>query len=110
MQNVGDYHDFYLKTDVYLLTDVFENFRSICLKQYGLDLANHYTSPGLSWDVILKKTGVQLELLTDVDMHLFIEKRDPGQDLDGEQAVCKSQQSVCERFRPHQTEQLHPIS
>ena len=57
MQNVGDYRDFYLKTDVCLLVDVFENFRSICLKQYRLDLAYHYTSPGLSWDVILKKTG-----------------------------------------------------
>ena len=69
-KNLGDYHDLYLKTDVCLLADVFENFRSICTKQYGLDPARYYTSPGLSWDALLKKTGVQLEKLTDVDMHL----------------------------------------
>ncbi|KAL9987983.1 hypothetical protein ACROYT_G002373 [Oculina patagonica] len=54
--------------------DVFENFRKICLEKYGLDPANYYTSPGLSWDALLKKTGVQLELLTDYDMHLFVER------------------------------------
>lgn len=73
-QNLGDYHDLYLRTDVLLLADVFENFRTTCLNQYELDPAHYYTSPGLSWDALLKKTGVQLELLTDYDMHLFIEK------------------------------------
>ena len=57
-----------------LLAEVFESFRCTCLKQYVLDLANYYTSPGLSWDALLKNTGVELELLTDIDMHLFIEK------------------------------------
>ena len=57
-----------------LLADVFETFRKTCLKQYGLDPAHYYTSPGLSWDALLKKTGVELELLTDYDQHLFIEK------------------------------------
>jgi hypothetical protein len=73
-QNLGDYHDLYLRTDVLLLADVFENFRKTCLKQYELDPAHYYTSPGLSWDALLKKTEVQLELLTDYDMFLFIEK------------------------------------
>ena len=73
-QTMGDYHDLYLKTDVLLLADVFEKFRKTCLKQYCLDPAHYYTSPGLSWDALLKKTGVELELLTDYDMHLFIEK------------------------------------
>ena len=49
-------------------------FRKTCLRQYGLDPAHYYTSPGLSWDALLKKTGVELELLTDYDQHLFIEK------------------------------------
>ncbi|XP_078348426.1 uncharacterized protein LOC144633424 [Oculina patagonica] len=71
---LGDYHDLYVQTDVALLADVFENFRKICLEQYGLDPANYFTSPGLSWDALLKKTGVELELLTEVDMHLFIER------------------------------------
>ena len=51
-----------------------ENFRSICLGKYGLDPAHYFTSPGSSWDALLKKTGVKRELLTDIDMHLFIER------------------------------------
>ena len=73
-KTLGDYHDLYLKTDVNLLTDVFENFRNICLQQYKLDPANYYTSPGLSWDALLKKTNANLELLTDYDMHLLVER------------------------------------
>ncbi|KAL9982399.1 hypothetical protein ACROYT_G004435 [Oculina patagonica] len=73
-QTLGDYHDLYVKTDVSLLADVFENFRKICLEKYGLDPANYYTTPGLSWDALLKKTGVELELLTDYEMHLFVER------------------------------------
>ena len=73
-KTLGDYHELYLKTDVNLLADVFEQFRNICLQQYKLDPANYYTSPGLWWDAFLKKTNVNLELLTDYDMHLMIEK------------------------------------
>ena len=51
-----------------------EIFRKTCLGQYGLDPGHYYISPGLSWDALLKKTGVELELLTDYDQHLFIEK------------------------------------
>ena len=72
--NLGDYTDLYCRTDVLLLADVFESFRKTCQKRYGLDPAHYYTSPGLSWDALLKKTGVSLELLTDYDQHLFIEK------------------------------------
>ena len=72
--SLGDYHDLYNRTDVLLLADVFETFRKTCLGQYGLDPANYYSSPGLSWDALLKTTGVELELLTDYDQHLFIEK------------------------------------
>ena len=61
-KTLGDYHDLYVKTDVALLADVFENFRKLCLEQYGLDPAHYFTSPGLSWDALLKKTGVELEL------------------------------------------------
>ncbi|MEW8615643.1 MAG: DNA polymerase, partial [Candidatus Thiodiazotropha sp.] len=73
-KTLGDYSDLYCRTDVLLLADVFETFRKTCLRQYGLDPAHYYTSPGLSWDALLKKTGVELELLTDYDQHLFIEK------------------------------------
>ena len=73
-KTLGDYHDLYVKTDVALLADVFENFRNICQEQYGLDPAHYYTSQGLSWDALLKKTGVELELFTDLEMHLFVER------------------------------------
>ena len=73
-KNMGDYHDLYLRTDVLLLADVYEKYRETCLKQYKLDPAHYYTSPGLSWDALLKKTKINLELLTDCDMHLMIEK------------------------------------
>ena len=73
-RNIGDYHDLYLKTDVLLLADVFENFRQTALSTYGLYPAHHYTLPGYSWDCLLKCTNVSLELLTEPDMYLFVEK------------------------------------
>jgi len=63
-----------VKTDAVLLGDVSENFRKVCMGRYGLDPAHYYKAPGLSWDALLKKTGVELQLLTELDMNLFIEK------------------------------------
>ena len=74
IKNLGEYHDLYLKSDVLLLADVFEEFRNICLENYSLDPAWYYTSPGLSWDALLKHSKVNLELLTDPDMLLMFEK------------------------------------
>jgi hypothetical protein len=70
----GDYHDLYLRTDVHLLADVFETFRDTSMSHYGLDPGHYFSAPGMSWDALLKKTEIELELLTDIDMHLFIEK------------------------------------
>ena len=67
-------HDLYCLTHVLLLADAFENFREMCHKNYGLDPAHYYTAPGLSWDAVLKFTGVKLELLIDPDMLLMFEK------------------------------------
>ena len=74
MKTLQDYHNLYNETDVFLLADVFENFRNICLKNYELDPAHYFTAPGLAWDACLKMTGVNLELLSDIDMLLMIEK------------------------------------
>ena len=74
MKNLGEYHDLYLKSDVLLLADVFEEFRNVCMENYSLDPAWYYTSPGLSWDALLKHSGVKLELLTDPDILLLFEK------------------------------------
>ena len=74
LKNMGEYHDLYLRTDILLLTDVFESFRKTCLAYYRLDPLHYSTAPGLAWDAMLKMTGINLELLTDIDMQLFIEK------------------------------------
>ena len=74
LKDMGEYHDLYLKSDVLLLADVFEKFRSVCLENYQLDPAWYYTSPGLAWDAALKKTEVKLELLTGPDMLLMFEE------------------------------------
>ena len=74
IKNMGEYHDLYLKSDILLLADVFKNFRKTCLQYYKLDPCHYFTSPGLSWDAMLKMTDIKLELMTDVDMFQFIEK------------------------------------
>ncbi|XP_057299355.1 uncharacterized protein LOC130629979 [Hydractinia symbiolongicarpus] len=73
VENMGVYHDIYLKTDVLLLSDVFETFRETCLRNYDLDPAHFYTAPGLAWRACLKKTKVSLDLLSDMEMVMFIE-------------------------------------
>ena len=78
IRNVGEYHDLYLPTDVILLANMFEAFRDACLEHYGLDTAHFYTSPGLAWKACLKKTGIKLKLLTDVDMLMMFEHRIRG--------------------------------
>ncbi|XP_067211792.1 uncharacterized protein [Linepithema humile] len=74
IEDLGQYSDLYLKTDVLLLADIFENFRNMCIKSYGLDPAHYYTLPGYTWDAMLKYTRVKFELLTDIDMVLFVER------------------------------------
>ena len=72
---MDDYHDLYLKTDVLLLADVFEKFIDTCLEYYGLDPCHYFSTPGLSWDSMLKMTRIELELISDIEMYLFIEER-----------------------------------
>ena len=74
IKNLGEYHDLYLKTDVLSLCDVFEKFVNTCLNYYVLDPCHYFSSPGSSWDAMLKMTKIELELINDIDMHLFIEK------------------------------------
>ena len=74
MKTFKEYLELYNVTDVLLLADVFENFRDVCLKNYGLDPVYYYTAPGLAWDAMLKMTKINLELLSDVDKLLMVEK------------------------------------
>ena len=74
MKNMGDYHDHYLKKDALFLADVFKKFIKTCLNYYELDPYHYFSSPGLSWDAMLKMTDVKLEKISDIDKYLFIEK------------------------------------
>ena len=78
LENLGDYHDLYVQKDTLLLADVFENFRDMGIKEYELDPAHFLSLPGLAWQACLKKTNVELELLTDCDMLLMVEERIRG--------------------------------
>ena len=67
---MGDYHDLCLKTGFLLLTDVFEKLIGTCLEYYRLNPCHYFSSYGLSWDAMLKITGMELELISDIDMHM----------------------------------------
>ena len=79
IKNLEEYHDLYVQSDTLLLAGVFKNFRNMCIKVYGLDPVYFLSAPGLAWQACFKKTGVKLELITDVDMLLMIEKRIRGE-------------------------------
>ena len=74
MKTIKDYHDFYLKCDVLLLADVFENFRNNSIKNYGLCPSHYLSAPALSWDAMLNVTKVKLELISDPDVYILFEK------------------------------------
>ena len=64
----------FVQSDTLLSTDVFENFRNMCINIYELDPAKCFSAPGLAWQAALKETKVKLDLLTDIDMLLMVEK------------------------------------
>ena len=78
MKTMGDYHDLHLKCDVSFLADEFEKFRNNSLKNYGPCPSHYLSSPGFSWDAMLKMTKIKLELIPDPDMYIFFEKGTRG--------------------------------
>ena len=74
IRHLGEYNDFYLKSNSLLLADVLKNFRKMRLKIYHLDLLKKFSAPGLAWQADLKNTEIKLEILTDIDMLLMVEK------------------------------------
>ena len=71
IKNLGEYLDLYLKTDVLLLVDVFEKFVKTCLNYYKLDPCHYFSSPGLSWDTMLKMTKIKLEIISNINFIYF---------------------------------------
>ena len=78
LKDHDDYHDLYIQCDILLLVDAFENFRNKCIEIYELDPDNFLCTPGLAWQVCLKKTGIRLDSLTNHDMLLIFEKGTRG--------------------------------
>ena len=78
IRNLREYHDLYLKMDVLLLTDVFENFREAVFRQHKLDCLHFVTLPLLAWQMALKHTEAELELITDPEAYLMIENNIRG--------------------------------
>ena len=74
IKNQGEYHDLYFQSDTLLISDTYKNFRNMCLNIYELDPVYFVSAPVLAWQACLKRTGVKLELLTDYNMILMIEK------------------------------------
>lgn len=73
-RTMRDYHNLYVSCDTFILADVFENFRSMSERIYDLDPVNFSTAPGLSWMAALKHSKVELDILTDIEMALFIDR------------------------------------
>ena len=91
---MGQHQDLFLKTDVLFLCGVFEKFISVCLKDYGLDPCHYFSSPGLSWDPISKLTGIQLEKIHNIDVHLFLGKGMRGSVSYISKICCKSDENT----------------
>ena len=104
MTDLGDYRNFYLLTDVLLLADVFENFRDVCLQHYGLYPAHNYTSPSLSWQAALKMTDVELDLVTNINQHLFIEEGIRGRGGNDQSPIRSRQRPWHGKLRLQQTQ------
>lgn len=109
LRDMGEYHDLYLRSDIILLADVFQNFKKTCLNYYGLGPCHYFTSPGLAWDAMLKITGVKLELISDVDMQLFIEKDTRGGISYLLIDTPRLKISICETVTPKQRHLISPI-
>ena len=90
VKNLGEFHDIYLISDTVLLADCFESFRDICLKSYGLDCVHYVSLPGYAWASALRMSKCKLQLLTDIDMYLFIENS-----IRGGLSVISKRKSTC---------------
>ncbi|XP_073982716.1 uncharacterized protein [Rhodnius prolixus] len=99
---LGEYSDIYLKTDVLLLADVFQNFRNVTMETHKIDPAHYFTAPGMAWDAMLRLTGVKLELLLDYDMILMVERGIRGGICQASLRHCKANNRYMHNYDPSQ--------
>ena len=100
IQTFKEYMELYVKTDVLLLACVFENFREVAMRHYKMDAAQFYGVPGFSWSAMLKYTGVTLDLITDIDMHIFLERSMRGGISTITKKYAKANNPLLERYDP----------
>ena len=93
MNTMGDYHDLYLKADVLLLAGVFEKFINTCLEYYRLDPCYYFSSPGLSWDEMLKMTAIELEFIENL-----LKKEQQEVFLTSLEDIVKPVKNICNRM------------
>ena len=96
IKNLGEYHHLYVQSDATQLVDIFEKFKTLCLKEYELDPAYFCTTPGLAFEACLKNTKAKLELITDIDMELMIEKGIRGGISQPMQRYASAKISICQ--------------
>ena len=101
--DLGDYQDIYVKIDVCLLAAVFENFRKMAISEFKLDPCHFFSAPGLSWNAMLKKSRVVLDLITDVDMLLMLEKGIRGGITSCSKRYAKANNPRLPDYNPSQT-------
>ena len=102
LENLGDYHDLYVQSDTLLLADVFNNFRDMCIKEYELDPAHFLSLPRLAWQACLKKTNIELELLTYYDMLLMVEEGIRGGICHSIHRYAKANNKYMKNYNNHQ--------
>jgi hypothetical protein len=88
-KNFGDFHDYYLKKDVLQLADIIQSYRRLSVTNYGLDPMWYYSLPHIAWDAMLKKTGISLDYISDMELHDMIESG-----LRGGISMCSKRKSV----------------
>lgn len=99
IKNLWEYTMLYLKTDVLLLADIFENFREICLKHYKLDPLNFLTAPSLSWNAMLKSTDVKIHLIVEIAMLAFIQRHIRGGLVQCSQKLAEANNKFIKNFK-----------
>ena len=98
LKHLEEYHDLYVQSDTLQLADVFDNFQDMCHEIYDLNPIRFLTAPGLTWQAVLKKTKVNVDILTDFDMLLMVEEGISGGISSAIHRYAKANEQIHERF------------